>query len=72
MDLGLGQSATDTEDHALAIVPTESVGDQSGAVADDPVDTDFVVGGVDGHVCDLGKRTGAPFYEFNVELFVKV
>lgn len=72
VDFGLGQGATDTEDHTLAVVAPDAVGDEGGAVADDPVDTDFVVGGIDGHVCDLGKRTGAPFGELDVELLVEV
>ena len=48
------------------------MGDEDGAVADNPVDTDFVIGGVDAQIGDLGKRAGSPFFELSVELFVAV
>ncbi len=63
MDFGLGEGATDSEDHALAIVAADAVGDERGAVADNPVDADFVVGGVEGHVRDRGKGAGANIFQ---------
>ncbi len=60
------------EDHALAVVPPNAVCDERGAVADNSVDSDFVVGGVDDQIRDLGKRTAPPFFELSVELFVEV
>ena len=64
--------ATHSEDHALAVVAADAVGDEGGAIAHDAVDADFVVGGVDDQVRDLGQRAGAPFFELFVELFVEV
>ncbi len=34
MNFRLGEGATDTEDHALAVVTADAVGDECGAVAD--------------------------------------
>jgi len=46
MDFRFGESATDAEDHAFTIIAPGPVGDERGAGADDPVDADFVVGGI--------------------------
>jgi len=72
VDFGLGESTTDPEDHALAVVAADAVGDECGAVADNPINADFVIGGVNCHARDFGKRTGAPFFEFRIELLVEV
>lgn len=72
VDLGLGQRATDTEDHAFAVIAADPVGDKCGAVTDNTVDTDFVVGGIKGHLFDRRQQAGAPFLEFGVELLVEV
>lgn len=72
VDFGFGEGAVDTEDHAFAVVAADADGFESGAVADSAVDADFVVGGVEDEVFYLGKRAGAPFGEFFVELFVEV
>ena len=72
VDLSLRQRATDTEDHALAVVAADAVGDECGAVADNPVDADFVLSGVEGHVGGWNKRPGAPFLELGIELLVEV
>jgi len=72
VDFCLGECATDTEDHALAVIAADPMGDECGAVADNPVDADFVLGGVEGDVRDRGKRAGAPFFELGIELLVEV
>ena len=72
MHFSLGQSAADSEDHAFTIAEADAMGDEGGAVSDRAVDTDFVVGGVEGHVSDLGQWAGAPFFKFFVELFIEL
>ena len=68
----LGEGAADAKDDAFAIVATNPVGDESGTVADDPVDADFVVGGIKGHGADRRQGAVAPFSEFGVELLVEI
>jgi hypothetical protein len=72
VDFRLGEGAADAEDHAFAIVATNPVGDESGTIADDPVDADFVVGGINGHVADRRQGAVAPFSEFGIELLVEI
>ena len=72
VDFRLGEGAADAEDDAFAIVATNPIGDESGTVADDPVDADFVVGGIKGHVADRRQGAVAPFFEFGVELLVEI
>lgn len=72
VDFGLGERATDAEDHAFAVVAADADGFEGGAVAHGAVDADFVVGGVEDEVLDFGQWAGAPFGEFVVELFVEV
>ena len=72
MDFGFGEGATDTEDHAFAVVAADADGFEGGAVADGAVDADLVVGGVEDEVIDLGQLAGASFGEFLIELFVEV
>ena len=53
VNLGFAEGATDAEDHALAVVSAHANGDESGAVADIAIYTNFVVGGVEGEVLDV-------------------
>lgn len=54
MHFGFGEGAADSEDHAFAIVTPNAVGDEGGAISHCAVDADFVISGVEGHVCHLG------------------
>jgi len=72
VDFGFGEGATDTQDHAFAVGGADSVGNEGGAIADDPVDADFVVGGVEEEEIDGGERAGTPFAEVFIEEFVEV
>ena len=69
MDLGFGKGAGDSEDHSLAVVAAHADGDEGGTIPDHTVDTDFVVGGVEGEVEDLGEDSSTPFCELGIELF---
>ena len=69
MDLGFGKGAGDSEDHSLAVVAAHADGDEGGTIPDHTVDTDFVVGGVEGEVEDLGEGASTPFCELGIELF---
>jgi len=65
--LGFGEGAGDAEDHAFAVVSTDSNGYEGGAIPYHAIDTNLVVGGVDDEVEDFGERSGAPFFELCVE-----
>jgi hypothetical protein len=70
MDFRFREGTTNAEDDAFAIITSNPVGGQSGAVADNPVDADLVVCGIEGHVRDRRKRPCTPFLKFVIELFV--
>ena len=72
MDFGFGEGTTDAKDHALAVVATNADGLEGGTVAHGSVDSDFVVGGVEDEVTDLGQGAGRPFGELLIKLFVEV
>ena len=56
VDFGFGEGATDTKDHAFAVVAADADGFERGAVADSAVDAHLVIGGVKDEVADLGER----------------
>ena len=68
VDFGFGEGAGDTKDHAFAIFAAHSDGFEGGAVANGAVDTNFVVGGVEGEVANFSEGSIAPLFEFGVEL----
>lgn len=47
MNLGFGKCARDTEDHAFAVITSNSDGYECGAIPYSSVDADLVVGGVE-------------------------
>jgi hypothetical protein len=47
------------------------VSNERRAVANNPINANFVVGGIKGHEFDRGKRPGASFLEFDVELLIE-
>ena len=69
MDLGFGEGAGDSEDHSLIVVAAHSDGDEGDAIPDHTVDTDFVVGGIESEINDLGKEASTQFGELGIELF---
>jgi len=50
-----------------AVISPDSNRNESGAVAYVTADTDFVVGGVEEELGDLGQRVGAPLFELLIE-----
>jgi len=72
MNLGFGEGAGHSENDTLAITAAHARGDEGGAVPDNAVDTDFVVGGVDSEVEDLGQWAVAPLFELFIKLLVEV
>ncbi|MFT5882777.1 MAG: hypothetical protein ACI9FG_001284 [Crocinitomicaceae bacterium] len=45
---------------------------QSGAVANNSINTNFIVGGINGEVGYVAQRSGAAFLKLYIELFVEV
>jgi hypothetical protein len=75
VDFRFRESATNAEDDAFAIVATNPVGDESGTVADDPVDADFVIGeGLRGQalIIDIEGKSGEASRETSVESRVAI
>jgi len=72
MNLGFGEGAGHSEDDTLAVTAAHARGDEGSAVSDDAVDTDFVVGGVDSEVEDLGEWAAAPLFELFIKLLIEV
>ena len=68
MDLGFGEGAGDSEDHSLAVFAAHADGDEGGAIPNHTIDTNFVVGGVESEVEDLGKEASAPFCELSARV----
>lgn len=56
VDFGFGEGATDSKDHAFAVLAADADGFECGAVARSAVDADFVVGGVEDEVLDFRER----------------
>ncbi len=71
MDLGFGEGAGDSEDHSLAFVPAhaDADDDEGAAIPYHAVDTDLVVGGVEGDGFYVREGAFAPFFELGIELF---
>ena len=72
MDFCFRERTTDAEDHAFAVIAPDSVSNERGAVADNPIDADLVVGGIKGDIGDRRQRPGPPFLKLGVELLVEI
>lgn len=72
MNLCFGESAGDAEDEAFAVVAAHADGDEGGAIPYHAVDTDLVVGCIEGEIDDLGEGAFPPFFELGIELFDEV
>ena len=72
MHFGFREGAGNAENGAFAVIPADTDGDEGGAVSDDAVDTDGVIGGVYKQMGNIWKRTVSPFLELRVELSAEI